>query len=477
MLFPLALWSARSNLQDPLAAPDPRGAGSHRLQDGAPLERLNEGIELGPGAGELYGIGVLGNIDNAAPEDFGHAFHLFAVFAHRPHLDQHELALDMCRLRQVNHLDHLDELVQVLRNLFDHVVGPRGDDGHARQRCIFRRRYRKRLDVVPARREQTRDSGKSARLVFKHDGNDVSHSSLAEARPSASSTPLRRGARGAAGPSSLQPTLIEPDYVSGLQLLGKNHLGQALAALDHRVDVLGLVGDEIEEHQVVLAFERLLQRRLDVTGLLHLDADVAVALGQLDEVGQSVHVRLGVAVAVKKLLPLAHHAHVLVVQVDDLDRKPVLLAGRELLNAHLDARLAGDTSDGRARVRELNAHGRRQAEDHRPYAPGADPAARLVEFVELRRPHLVLTDIGGDKRIALGDLVESLEHELRFDDLAFPVVFQAVLGFPQADLGPPGAEGLLVRLVAGRLELPGELLDHVGHVADDRDVDLYALGD
>src|SRR6267378_3807594 len=477
MLFPLALWSARSNLQDPLAAPDPRGAGSHRLQDGAPLERLNEGIELGPGAGELYGIGVLGNVDNAAPEDFGHALHLFAVFAHCPHLDQHELALDMCRLRQVNHLDHFDELVQLLRNLFDHVVGTRRDNGHARQRRIFRRGYRERLDVVPARGEQTRDSGKSARLVFEHDGNDVSHSSLAEARPSASSTPLRRDARGAAGPSSLQPTLIEPDCVSVLQLLGKNHLGQALAALDHRIDVLGLVSDEIEEHQVVLAFERFLQRRLDVTGLLHLDADVAVALGELDEVGQSVHVRLGVAVAVKELLPLAHHAHVLVVQVDDLDRKPVLLAGRELLDAHLDARLAGDASDRRARVRELNAHGRRQAESHGAQAPGIDPAPRLVEFVELCRPHLVLTDIGGDECIALGDLVESLQHDLRLDDLAFLVVFQAVLGFPQADLGPPCAEGLLVRLVAGRLKLSAQLLEHIGHVSDDRDIDLYACGD
>src|SRR6266436_7221095 len=475
MLFPLALWSARSNLQDPLTAPDPRGTGSHRLQDGAPLERLNKGIELGPGAGELYGIGVLGNVDYAAPEDLGHAFHLFAVFAHCPHLDQHELALDMCRLRQVNHLDHLDEFVQLLRDLLDHVVGTRGDNGHARQRRIFRRGYRERLDVVPARGEQTRNSGKSARLVFEHDGNDVSHSSLAEARPSASSTPLRRDARGAAGPSSLQPTLIEPDCVSGLQLLGKNHLGQALAALDHRIDVLGLVSDEIEEHQVVLAFERFLQRRLDVTGLLHLDADVAVALGELDEVRQSVHVRLGVAVAVKKLLPLAHHAHVLVVQVDDLDRKPVLLTGRELLNAHLDARLAGDTGDRRPWVRELNAHRRRQAEAHGAQAPGVDPAARLVEFVELRRPHLVLTDVGSHKGIAFGDFVEPLEHELRLDDLAFLVVFQAVLGFPQPDLGPPGAERPLVRFVAGGLELPGQFLEHVGHVADDRDVDLHAL--
>jgi len=32
---------------------------------------------------------------------------------------------------------------------------------------------------------------------------------------------------------------------------------------------------------------------LDVAGFLHLDAGVAVALGELDEVGQRVHVRLG----------------------------------------------------------------------------------------------------------------------------------------------------------------------------------------
>src|SRR5437870_12820235 len=43
-------------------------------------------------------------------------------------------------------------------------------------------------------------------------------------------------------------------------------------------------------------------------------------------------------------------------------------------------------------VSELHTHGRRQAEAHGAQAPGVDPAARLVEFVELRRPHLVLTD-------------------------------------------------------------------------------------
>jgi len=131
---------------------------------------------------------------------------------------------------------------------------------------------------------------------------------------------------------------------------------------------------------------------------------------------------------------LAHHAHILVVEVHDLDREPVLLAGRELLDAHLNARFAGDAGDRRARVRELHTHGRRQAEAHGAQAPGVDPAARLVEFVELRRPHLVLADVGSYKCIAFGDFVESLEHELRLDDLAFLVVFQAVLGFPQPDL-------------------------------------------
>src|SRR3989475_3333634 len=132
------------------------------------------------GARELDGIGVVGDFDNATPEDIGHALHLLALLSHPPDLDQHELALDVGRFRQIDYLARPDQLVQLLRNLLDHVVRAGGDDGHARKRLIFGRRHGERFDVITARREQTRDSRKSPRLVFEHDGNDVSHCSLAK---------------------------------------------------------------------------------------------------------------------------------------------------------------------------------------------------------------------------------------------------------------------------------------------------------
>src|SRR5512143_2907365 len=171
------------------------------------------------------------------------------------------------------------------------------------------------------------------------------------------------------------------------QFLRQDHLGQPLAAGHHREDVLGLVGDEVEEHEPVLELERLLERALDVAGLLDLEPDVPVGLGELHEVGQRVHVRLRVAVAVKELLPLPHHPHVPVVEVHDLDRQVVLLAGRELLDAHLDRRLARHADDGRLGVDELDTHRGREPEAHCAEAARVDPAAGLVELVVLRDPH------------------------------------------------------------------------------------------
>src|SRR3954469_6021803 len=221
------------------------------------------------------------------------------------------------------------------------------------------------------------------------------------------------------------------------QLFGQDDLGDALAARDHRVHVLGLVGDEVEEYQLFLVGEGLAQLRLHVRRLLHQHAAVPVGFREPHEVGQRVHVGFGIAVAVEELLPLAHHAHVFVIQVDDLDRQPVLLAGGELLYAHLDRGLAGDARHGRAGIGHLHAHRRRQAEAHRAEAAGVDPAARLLELVELRGPHLMLSHIGGDEGVAPGHFIELLEHELRLDDLRVAVVLEAIARAPFAYLLPP----------------------------------------
>src|SRR6267142_1319753 len=207
-----------SNLQDALAAPDAGSAGPHRFHDRSRLDRLNESIELGDGPGQLDGIGVFRDVDDAPAKDVRETLHFLAILAGGADLDQHQLALDVRRLRQVHDLHHFDQLVQLLGDLLDDVIRPGGDDGHAGQRRFLGGRHRERYEVVAACGKKTRNPGKRARLVFEHDRNNVSHRSLAEAGSSGAFDTLRRGARGTAGSSSLQLMLIKPDSASGSRL-------------------------------------------------------------------------------------------------------------------------------------------------------------------------------------------------------------------------------------------------------------------
>ena len=77
-------------------------------------------------------------------------------------------------------------------------------------------------------------------------------------------------------------------------------------------------------------------------------------------------------------------------------------------------------------MRDLHAQRIGQAHPHGAQTAGIDPAARLIEFVELRGPHLVLAHVGGDISIALGHLEELFDDELRLDDGAVAIVLEAV---------------------------------------------------
>src|SRR5207253_3494889 len=110
-------------------------------------------------------------------------------------------------------------------------------------------------------------------------------------------------------------------YGAWLQFFGEDHFRESLASGNHRKYVLGLIGDHVEEYQPVLELERLAQRAFDVARAFDLHADVTVRLRQFGEIGQRVHVRLSIAVAIEEFLPLPDHSHVLVVEVHDLDRQ------------------------------------------------------------------------------------------------------------------------------------------------------------
>src|SRR3546814_10208285 len=50
--------------------------------------------------------------------------------------------------RQVDHLDDINQAVQMLGDLLDDLIGPLGHDGHARQGRVFGGRNRQGFDVV-----------------------------------------------------------------------------------------------------------------------------------------------------------------------------------------------------------------------------------------------------------------------------------------------------------------------------------------
>src|SRR5450432_2150614 len=110
MIFPL--FSERSDLQHPLAAPDAGYAGADGFQDRGPIERIEEGVELLGRSGELDGVGLVGDVDDAPAKDIRRALDFLAVLAPGPDLHEHELALDVLALRKVDHLDDVDQLVQ-----------------------------------------------------------------------------------------------------------------------------------------------------------------------------------------------------------------------------------------------------------------------------------------------------------------------------------------------------------------------------
>ena len=97
-------------------------------------------------------------------------------------------------------------------------------------------------------------------------------------------------------------------------------------------------------------------------------------------------------------------------------------------------------------LRDRRAHRGGQAEAHRAQAARLDPAPRLGEVEVLRRPHLVLADVGREDAVALvRGLVERLDEELRLDlGVGRVVVAQRVLGAPaarSAPTTPPAAPG------------------------------------
>src|SRR5689334_12100646 len=123
------------------------------------------------------------------------------------------------------------------------------------------------------------------------------------------------------------------------------------------------------------------------------------------------------AVVIEERLPLAYHPEIAVVHDDDLDREALAGKGGQFGNGHLETAIPDNCKDQLAGAGQLCTESRGQAEAHRAQAAGVEPQARLIEADELRRPHLVLPDVGADDGFAFGDTVD-LGHQVLGLDLA-----------------------------------------------------------
>src|SRR5215217_6137857 len=177
-----------------------------------------------------------------------------------------------------------------------------------------------------------------------------------------------------------------------------DHLVHAHAARDHGVHVRLRVYVEVQDGEPRLLLSPT-DRRLDVVALPDGPAAQAVRSGELFVVGTGDG-RLGVAAVVEELLPLAHHAEVTVVEDGYLDVETQIPYGGELLQVHLDAAVAGHDPHRLLGVGEGHPHSRRKREAHRPEPTGRDVAVLLGELEELRRPHLVLADVGDEPNLS-----------------------------------------------------------------------------
>jgi hypothetical protein len=127
---------------------------------------------------------------------------------------------------------------------------------------------------------------------------------------------------------------------------------------------------------------------------------------------------------------------------------------------------------------DLHADGRGQAIAHGAQAARGHPAVRLLEAVELRGPHLVLADFGGDVGVAtLGQLVQALDGVLRLDDrLGAPVGKQLRARQVSIWAHQSVRAGLLAWWPAA-FQDRDQVFQHAAGVADDRQVDADVLVD
>src|SRR3990170_577030 len=146
------------------------------LFDAYGSQQFDECLELLFVPRYLEGIGPGRGINHAGAKDIRYPERLGPVLHRGVDLDKAHFAFHILFLGEVGHLDDIDELVELLDDLFEDALIARSDDRHLRDRGIESGADRYGLDIEPPAAEQPGHPRQYAEFVLYQYGYDMFHS-------------------------------------------------------------------------------------------------------------------------------------------------------------------------------------------------------------------------------------------------------------------------------------------------------------
>ena len=138
---------------------------------------------------------------------------------------------------------------------------------------------------------------------------------------------------------------------------------------------------------------------------------------------------------IKRRLPLAHHTKHMVVDDHFDERQMIARSRRKFIQVHPETPVSCDVHNLRIRIGDLCADGCAKPVSHGPETSGSQELPRLLIFIELRRPHLMLSDLCDDPRSPLRHLID-LFHDI-WTGKPVPVVGQRIFLLILRNVGNP----------------------------------------
>src|SRR5579885_376369 len=122
-----------------------------------------------------------------------------------------------------------------------------------------------------------------------------------------------------------------------------DHVDIGLSWRHHRIDIGLLLNDKINNYRSINGHSSL-HCGGDIAGAQHLESSDAISISEFHVIGAG-DTHLGVVALVEKLLPLAYHPQIAVVEDSHLDRQAQVSNGCQFLDVHLDATIASNNPD------------------------------------------------------------------------------------------------------------------------------------